>query len=1441
LGDAATQTRAKELMNQPNKPFGSYDDAVRYTLEEQRQAATDSRAKSFYENELTKSIQEPIEAASQYHYMAKETGRAISANPYEYQADLAVELLKGAPVRSSEVFSPVSGEMSKYLPGGAMGVQQHQWNTALGKNENVNFMPGLAALQAAEGIEGPYGALYGGTGVKSITPESVGNVMAAYPRSVVTTMPTQVAGVGPDVTVKSAVTNVPTVGGLYVVPGSAVVFNRGETTTGTGAQQRVETSPAATWLEGGLAAGDALTSLPSTLTGGIIPAWTPGADLLKSQGLSGSQSVNTFQKELAAIESQRPDYDAILSDVQSKTAQLNTLTEGKINDKGEFIGTPKEYERVQALQSDIKTGTDEYNKFNARYQNALTQGYSSGAIIKGAGDTYQIAPETERKYGAFSDWSTSAQKLITGGMTPSKFAIYETTPEFAAAPWYERVGEGFVKTVTNPEEALQSGIQGVALYAGTAGLGAGLGALSKSTGVVGTVAGGATKIGESPLVKYGVPAVFLGAGTYGAAEGVDIGGPTLVSPKAGWVKFESNLGALGGNLAWMGVGAMAPGGLAKASTLDIAGGARRVYEAVNFPNTPTVGEIGGAVRGKVDDIVSTKQPVGVNGLPYDYDIMPQVGSVNYLKQKGVAFSPPSSEDVIRLGRADARTTEIFNLKTEGGSVVKPLSTLEKLAPQKGSLIYLQEKGIAFNPPSAEDVTRLRRAEVNTEAIFKLKTDGGGEIPTKTELGKIPAQKGSLNWLKEQGIAFSPPSQADIIKLNRADAKTNAIFNIKTEGGVIKPTVEEGKITPMKGSMKYLQEKGVAFNVPSAEDVIRLKRAEALTEGIFAAKTEGGVVKSSIVEGKITPMKGSLTWLKEQGIVSATENGPVETVKARGLSNYLGKYYTDLVKEVEIAGLNPESPDILSQLRAATKVEEIRLKKKPAFEQADILKNYDIGIGDTSVKNIGKLTPQVGSLTYLKEKGIISPKETGPEITATKQKTTDYLAKLYDNLISEVKSAGADPSSPQIKSQIDAEMKIREESIKKLNIIAKNDLFSGRKSLDELLSNKDNVINTNRVIINKKTWTNKELADRLKPRRWPSKGEMGKGVESGKGGQVLIQKLAQKTEQALKQEAKKESKQEVKQEVKLEKKKKLSLEEQYQSYIVPYNVKDYDMANVESVLEYRLASIPKVSSPQSELKSIVSSALPTIGVLSKQQPKQEVATLGGSAIKQPQPTIEKEISSTKSISDTIQKSIQDILKISSQTPSEETVQKQEEIVTRVPSIDTTLIPAEITTQMPRIKQITKTSPILDTTQLPDIMKTPDITQKPPKEPPIFKIPPIPLFGGGLSGGGGIRDKKKRYKPHVQVFDYNFDPWKAARITAKALAVGSNVTRGPKSSLPTFSLQTPKPTIKVAPRVVKAPAQKILTPSFKMPSINVGSTTGLKSISLASSLPQKKKRK
>lgn len=1445
LGDSITQARARELINLQYKPgttqpFNSYEDAVRYALEEQRQSATDSTSKRFYANELSKSIEEPIERASEYHALAKETGLPQAANPYEYQADLAVELLKGAPATRSDVFSPVSGEMSKYLPGGREGIQQYQWNTALGKNENVSFMPGLAALQAAEGIEGPYGALYGGTGAESITPERVERVTTSWQTNVpssanvVTAMPAQVAGTGPDIEVKSAAVNVPTVGGLYVVPGSGYVMGKSvalpsDVTTPI-YQQRSDIPAVA--LEAGVSALDALTSLPSTVTFGVIPAWRPGTELLTKYGQTGSPELTKFQTQLAAVEEQRPSYDAILSEVKEKTDTLNTLTAGKINEQGQFTGTPEEYANIQKLQSDIKTGTNEYNEFQTKYQDVLKQGYSSGAIIKGPGNTYQVAPETQRPYGAFSDWSASVQKLITGA-TPSQFAVYETTPEFAAAPWYERVGEGIVKTVTSPEQALQSGVQGLALYGLTAGVGEGLGAIAGTGGKVGTVAGGAIKVGESPAVKYGVPAVFGGAGLYSAAEGVDIGGPTLVTPKAGWSKFETNVGEMTGNLLWMGVGAAAPSALARVSP-TLSTGAGRVYEAVNFPNVPTIGEIGGGLKGKVSDtLYSMRQTAGgvenigpKSGLSRDYDILPQPGSLNYLRQKDIAFSPPSPEDITRLGRADARTTEIFNIKTEGG-VVKPSVVTEKFTPQKGSLTYLQEKGISFNVPSAEDVMRLRRAEAETEAIFKLKTEGGGIEPVIKEEGKITPMRGSLRYLQEKGIAFSPPSTEDIIRLKRADAITNRIFDIKTEGGVVaKPTVEEGKITPMKGSLRYLQERGIAFNVPSVEDVTRLKRAEALTESIFAAKTEGGITKPSISEGKITPMEGSFTWLKEKGIIPKKETGPVETPEARGLSNYLGKYYEDLVKEVKTAGLKPESPEILSQLRAATKVEEMRLKKASPFERADILKQYDVG--GILPRGVEKLTPQVGSISYLKEKGIIPAKETGPEITTSKQQLTDYLAKLHENLISEVKSAGLDPSSPNVKSQIDAELKIRQESIKKLNNIAKIDLFSGRKSLDELLSNKENVINSNRVVINKKTWTNKELAERLKPRRWPT--TKPEGVESGKGGQVLIQKLAQKTEQKLKQEAKQESKQVAKQEEqKLEKKKKSLSVESYQNYPVAYNVRDYDMANVELSREYGLKVIPSPRQPTSELQSLLAVSKPSVT---------PTISFGQKSLQeQPQATVEKTTPSIKNISDTIQKAIQDIIKVPDIAPIQTTEIAQIQIPgqkftqEQVPELTTKQIPLSKTdiAQIPDIKNI------LDITQRPELTPKPEITQKPKPYVPL-----IPIFGGsslppGTSGGG----HKRKFKPHKQVFEYNFDPWKAARITAKALAAGSNVTRGPKSSLPT-SIFAQKPSTGV-PKINTPSQKKVAAPQFTMPKIGISkSTNTLKPVSLPSSMPTQKKK-
>ena len=144
-------------------------------------AAGDVRGTQYYSGELQKLVSRPIEQASQYHYLGQRSGIPVPSNPWEYASDLSVEFLKGAPTKASEMFSPVSGEMAKSLPGGFYGLQQWSWDVALATDRPdkyarapaVSFMGGLEKLRAAEGQYGPYGTLFGGPGYIG-TPSSEG-------------------------------------------------------------------------------------------------------------------------------------------------------------------------------------------------------------------------------------------------------------------------------------------------------------------------------------------------------------------------------------------------------------------------------------------------------------------------------------------------------------------------------------------------------------------------------------------------------------------------------------------------------------------------------------------------------------------------------------------------------------------------------------------------------------------------------------------------------------------------------------------------------------------------------------------------------------------------------------------------------------------------------------------------------------------------------------------------------------------------------------------------------------------------------------------------------------------------------------------------------------------------------------------------------------------
>jgi hypothetical protein len=249
-GDATTQALATKLSSTPYllgtiQPYKSYNEAVEVALEKQRETTT-GNAQSYYGNELQKLIESNVGTSSEYHYQAAKSGVPVAANPYEYLGDLSVEFLKGEPTKSSEVFSPVSGELKSYLPTSG-GLQEWAWNRAEGKNENVSYMPVLAYLASAEGLEGPYGALYGGTGAKSVNAGDVSQRLSAWsglPRSasVTSIMPTQIGAVEPTTVQKSSVGELGTIGGLYVVPGSISILGGGSGLAAIPGSYKLETT-----------------------------------------------------------------------------------------------------------------------------------------------------------------------------------------------------------------------------------------------------------------------------------------------------------------------------------------------------------------------------------------------------------------------------------------------------------------------------------------------------------------------------------------------------------------------------------------------------------------------------------------------------------------------------------------------------------------------------------------------------------------------------------------------------------------------------------------------------------------------------------------------------------------------------------------------------------------------------------------------------------------------------------------------------------------------------------------------------------------------------------------------------------------------------------------------------------------------------------------------
>ncbi len=179
LGDIKTEAITKgysmfySLMGGARSGLASPDLVLGRTIETQREAAFSTpgrRDERFFGNELQKWAQNKVELSSAYHNIGMIAGIPIPANRFEYQGDLAVEFLKGTPQRAVDRFSPVSGEMSAYLPGVGhkYGLQEYAWDEALAYDRGQPmpgqklYMNAVEYLGGGEGRYGPYGKLYGG-------------------------------------------------------------------------------------------------------------------------------------------------------------------------------------------------------------------------------------------------------------------------------------------------------------------------------------------------------------------------------------------------------------------------------------------------------------------------------------------------------------------------------------------------------------------------------------------------------------------------------------------------------------------------------------------------------------------------------------------------------------------------------------------------------------------------------------------------------------------------------------------------------------------------------------------------------------------------------------------------------------------------------------------------------------------------------------------------------------------------------------------------------------------------------------------------------------------------------------------------------------------------------------------------------------------------------
>jgi hypothetical protein len=296
--------------------------------------------------------------------------------------------------------------------------------------------------------------------------------------------------------------------GAYGWLGTAVFDYISPQKVPAGQEYKQRNDIAATILEGGVEAGDVLFK-PLGFVGINIH---PGQDLLIAYGQNGSSATEKYNTNLAAWQSQGVANDELGTKIAGERGSLEGMLKGKVNAQGQFTGNDMDFMQVQSQTALINKDVATYNEYGTKGQSILTEGFQSGSLIPTGNGGYVVNPDKERTYGAFSDWSNSAQKLITGA-SPGQFVAYEQTPEFKNSNLAWAATEGIFKAATNPERAMSTVIQGAELYVGFSAVGGGFAALAPEAEVapvgltqhIGAIGSGVL---QSNILTYGLLGAF---------------------------------------------------------------------------------------------------------------------------------------------------------------------------------------------------------------------------------------------------------------------------------------------------------------------------------------------------------------------------------------------------------------------------------------------------------------------------------------------------------------------------------------------------------------------------------------------------------------------------------------------------------------------------------------------------------------------------------------------------------------------------------------------------------------------------------------------------------------------------------------------------------------------------------------------------------------------